>query len=200
MNPYDELGVAPDADIDAINAAYRAKARATHPDAGGDADEFERLATAVAVLRDPERRARFDQTGQTATPDTAGLGTELFLQAIQRALSELRDPQHADVIAGAKQLINAALGGLRAERNNGLTEQLRTIDLLSRAERKSDGPNLVAGMFRQRLDVIGKQLAQLDQHEAELLAALSLADDYEWHRDPAPQAHATATNTTWIML
>ena len=37
------LGVPPDADEPAIRNAYRALARAHHPDAGGDAADFRRL-------------------------------------------------------------------------------------------------------------------------------------------------------------
>jgi DnaJ-domain-containing protein 1 len=40
---WDVLGVPPDADEPAIRNAYRALARAHHPDAGGDAADFRRL-------------------------------------------------------------------------------------------------------------------------------------------------------------
>ena len=65
MNPYETVGVDQGAATAEIERAYRAKARRSHPDAGGSADEFKRLNTAVAILRDPKRRRRYDETGTT---------------------------------------------------------------------------------------------------------------------------------------
>lgn len=44
------LGLEPGADADAIKAAYRAKARQHHPDAGGDADQFHKVTRAYELL------------------------------------------------------------------------------------------------------------------------------------------------------
>jgi hypothetical protein len=61
---YQELGVARDATRDEIAAAYRARAKALHPDTRPvDADAAERFAragVAYRVLVDPEQRARYD--------------------------------------------------------------------------------------------------------------------------------------------
>lgn len=43
MDPYQVLGIRPDADTGQIRAAYRGRARYVHPDAGGDGDAFTRL-------------------------------------------------------------------------------------------------------------------------------------------------------------
>ena len=61
---YARLGVRPSASAKEIRAAYREKARATHPDHNPDdpdaAERFQKVKTAYQVLRDPERRARYD--------------------------------------------------------------------------------------------------------------------------------------------
>lgn len=67
---YTVLGVLPDADMDAIRAAFRMLAKQVHPDvvtgAGGGAgseeatERFVRLQEAYYVLSDPVRRAQFD--------------------------------------------------------------------------------------------------------------------------------------------
>jgi curved DNA-binding protein CbpA len=54
-NPYDILGIKPDATDDDINTAYKAKAKQTHPDQGGDAEEFTRVKQASMVLLDPKQ-------------------------------------------------------------------------------------------------------------------------------------------------
>ena len=60
-DPYAVLQVDPAAELIVIEAAYRALARRSHPD--GDAPDTERMAelsTAVAILRNPARRAQLD--------------------------------------------------------------------------------------------------------------------------------------------
>ena len=60
---YEALGVPRSADAEAIRTAYRAQAKQLHPDLSenGESNEaFLRLQEAYDVLRDPERRAHYD--------------------------------------------------------------------------------------------------------------------------------------------
>src|SRR5258708_32873971 len=63
-NHYEALGVPRSADAEAIRAAYRAHAKELHPDLseGPSNEAFLRLQEAYDVLRDPERRASYDDT------------------------------------------------------------------------------------------------------------------------------------------
>jgi hypothetical protein len=58
---YELLGVARDASSDEIRSAYRALAKAMHPDAGGTAGAFRLLRDAYETLTDPDRRADYDR-------------------------------------------------------------------------------------------------------------------------------------------
>ncbi len=64
---YALLGISPTASDDEIKRAYRNMARELHPDTtGGDAEaeaQFKEVTRAYEVLRDPERRARYDRFG-----------------------------------------------------------------------------------------------------------------------------------------
>ncbi|HXH65120.1 MAG TPA: molecular chaperone DnaJ [Mariprofundaceae bacterium] len=64
---YDILGVAKDADLNAIKRAYRKLAMQYHPDRNPDdkeaAERFREVTEAYEVLSDKDKRARYDQYG-----------------------------------------------------------------------------------------------------------------------------------------
>jgi curved DNA-binding protein len=63
---YEVLGVPRDASVEDIRRAYRKLARQYHPDVnkeGGAEDRFKEVSEAYEVLRDPEKRERYDRLG-----------------------------------------------------------------------------------------------------------------------------------------
>jgi curved DNA-binding protein len=73
MNPYTILGVAKGATADTIKRAYKEKAKEHHPDRGGDASKFAEISNAYDILKDPNKRAYYDQTG-SSDPQKQGFG------------------------------------------------------------------------------------------------------------------------------
>ena len=82
LDLYELLGVARDATDEQIKRAYRRKAREHHPDAnaGDPAAEarFKEVSLAYEVLRDPERRARYDRYGPSGVFGGQGSGGMTF--------------------------------------------------------------------------------------------------------------------------
>jgi curved DNA-binding protein len=82
-DPYETLGVARDADVDAIRKAYRKLARKHHPDLNpGDKaaeERFKEISQAWEVLEDPERRRNYDEFGAISLE--AGFDAEKARQA-----------------------------------------------------------------------------------------------------------------------
>ena len=63
---YEVMGVKRDATQDEIKRAYRKLARKYHPDVSKESDaeaQFKQLGEAYEVLKDPEKRAAYDQLG-----------------------------------------------------------------------------------------------------------------------------------------
>ncbi len=74
---YERLGVSRDADSEQIKKAYRKLAMRYHPDRSDEPDaeeRFKQVTEAYEVLRDPEKRARYDRFGEAGLRTGAGGG------------------------------------------------------------------------------------------------------------------------------
>jgi molecular chaperone DnaJ len=69
---YDILGVGKDASADEIKKAFRRSAVEHHPDRGGDETKFKELNEAYEVLKDGEKRKRYDQFGHAGVGGNGG--------------------------------------------------------------------------------------------------------------------------------
>lgn len=124
MTLYDSLGLDSSASLDEVKRAYRSRAKQAHPDAGGTAEEFAELSRAYLVLSDPERRARYDATGdEDRAPENAPLA--FLVQIVVTLATQAPDPLAVDLVAQARQQLergildceNAAVVGRRNASN-----------------------------------------------------------------------------------
>jgi curved DNA-binding protein CbpA len=85
-NFYEVLHVSPDASAAQIKAAFRARAKATHPDlqvdpTSADGSDFKLVQRAYEALRDPGSRASYDASLRAAKRGAGGGGLEDFAAA-----------------------------------------------------------------------------------------------------------------------
>ena len=71
---YEILGVGKSASADEIKKAFRKAAIEHHPDRGGDEAKFKELNEAYEVLKDSEKRQRYDQFGHAGVGGSGGGG------------------------------------------------------------------------------------------------------------------------------
>jgi len=69
---YDVLGVKKDASADEIKKAFRRAAVEHHPDRGGDEAKFKEINEAYEVLKDTDKRKRYDQFGHAGVGNGGG--------------------------------------------------------------------------------------------------------------------------------
>lgn len=69
---YEVLGVSKDASPDEIKKAFRRAAVEHHPDRGGDETKFKEINEAYEVLKDADKRKRYDQFGHAGVGGAGG--------------------------------------------------------------------------------------------------------------------------------
>lgn len=197
-DPYEVLGVAKDATPAEISAAYRAKAATLHPDVGGDEEAFARLGTAVMILRNPERRAKFDREGITddrAANDPRGAAYSVIHAHFGAIVNEFvgsgfspeKDPRRFDIFDRVLGLIMAEADQARAAIKIGKRhiEVLEDIgSRITRQERKGQMPDVLARAIADQITNSRTQLAGLEEQIEVRGMAIELLEDYDFRFDP----------------
>ncbi len=105
FDPFEVLGVGPDADVVVVQLAYRARIRAVHPDLAGSAglEQAKRLNVARDWLLDPDLRARLRPSTPGWPPGDGGAwGARPRTwrpRTGPRSAAESADPAHLDPLA-----------------------------------------------------------------------------------------------------
>lgn len=186
MNPYETLGVEKDASPEDIKAAYRREVSKAHPDReGGSAEAAQKVNDAYAVLSDPERRARYDQTGSdgpTQTPQQKA--QELVIQAFMQAL----DKDSRDPLGYARSKMDE-IKSVAVQRERVANRRIEGLTKMSARANSKSGSRLLHDMLEAQ---IGRQRATL----AEAKEATAMADDAltlmaDFVLDPEPNSQPT---------
>ena len=103
---YQIMGVERNADAAAVKRAYRLLARKYHPDVSAEADaeqRFKEVGEAYDVLKDPEKRAAYDQLGENwqsgqsfQPPPDWGTGAEYSSQGFDGGFGGQSNSTHSD--------------------------------------------------------------------------------------------------------
>lgn len=183
---YAELGVSRSAAPAVIKHAYRRRAKKLHPDAGGSAEAFERLQLAYAVLSDPERRKRYDETGSFDNPrasnaDADALG--LIGQMLVQFLSGEDEPEQLDL---AKELSREAKRNLAAVNKEIMKAQRvrkRAEKLLGRFKTAEGNPAPAESMLHHQIRRCDDVLARHILARAAFERAIAILESWKFDRE-----------------
>jgi molecular chaperone DnaJ len=173
-NPYQVLGVTPQASGAEIKAAYRALVKQHHPDAGGDDTTILALNAAWEVLGDRERRAAFDRhygsvglvdattPGGSARSSRASEGAAARSgAAAQEAIEAWMQAVYAPIDRLLGQVINPFAAQLKALSADPYDDQLMEVfcDYLDQSQQKM---LKVETLYRSSAAPVGLQQFSLD--------------------------------------
>lgn len=192
-DPYELLGLTPEASADEIREAYRKLAQQWHPDkhpddVAGATRKFQELATAYGILADEAKRALYDDLGQLEPEKETALRA-IAVQILARMSLHLLDAD-GDHVAHLRGMCGVDI----AEQTKAIQDARIAIRKRERVARrwkqKLGGRNIFANAMRrdvQRLQQIIKTATNNIEITQECLLLLA---EYEFLQD-AEQRPAT---------
>src|SRR3954470_8585476 len=112
---YEVLGVKKDASADEIKKAFRRAAVEHHPDRGGDETKFKEINEAYEVLKDTDKRKRYDQFGHAGVGGASGNPFAGFGGQGQNVNFDFGDLGLGDIF---NSFFGGGFGGQQAQRQN----------------------------------------------------------------------------------
>jgi len=183
-NPYEILGVRRDATDDQVKAAYRRRAKTTHPDSGGDPAAFSRVQKAYELLLDPVRRKVFDDTGYDVE-----LADPIDLQAlmvIERLVNQLtldeREPGTFDPLARMRSDLSEEMRKARFSKRELERHASRIEHHLERLE-KRPATDILGSMLRARIKAISTAIGETEAKIKASERACEMLYDYTYEVD-----------------
>lgn len=178
---YDVLRVAQNATPDEIKAAYRARSKTMHPDAGGSARDFETL-----------RRA-YDETG-TWQPTQADQAEQqiaaIVADLLEHALMLTAEPGRVDVANAMRAAVAKRLEELAGTSHQLERAKARAADMRARFARVDGGDDLVDRMLRLAQTRCDQGLAD-NRRRVELhKRVLTILAGYTYRQDETPSSAA----------
>lgn len=189
---YDDLGVAPDADDGTIKRAYRKLSKAHHPDAGGREEDFIRTCRAYEVLSDPERRRRYDETGDASEPkDAVGeKALELLSNAFDLAVTggtgdriDVDSLRHLDLPGEMRRYLSNDERTVKDTLAAGAKLRAALVDMYARVEKAPERDvfgEVLAGRIRQ----VDETAKRVEFQRDALRRAMAMLDGYAYRVDP----------------
>jgi curved DNA-binding protein CbpA len=180
---YAILGVKEDATKKEIKNAYKQRAKETHPDKeGGSEEAFKEVNEAFDVLGDDERRAVYDETGDTEKQDNNARIIEFLLNSILPTIMTAVDVTRVDVIGAIHEYIDDSYTDVLKEEldQNRKIKRIQEFSKRLRIKRDVDGENVFKSILDGKEQELARGLLFCEREKEFLREAKEFIANYEY--------------------
>lgn len=164
-NPYDILGVEPDATPDEIKKAYKDKAKLYHPDiTKDDGEAFKELTWAYEILSNADQKTYYDQFGQDPNSEEAAR-TNIIMNSLCKIFDDIAqnlspdELERYDLIGTMKKAIKQKISDIerfieQLNKSKQKVEKLRDTIEKRLKKKKPTGPNFFLETLNKKISNI----------------------------------------------
>lgn len=178
---YAVLGAAVDATPAQIKRAYRKLVKKHHPDVGGDVEVFKEIGLAWATLSDPERRAKYDATGDLGEPDNERARALGFIAGVMESL--LLDPKslrHQNMVLSVLEVLRITHAATFESLAMLSETRMHLERLVDRVQPVSPGAvDVITPMIRSRINDVADQIGRGNDQQRLLDKAIKMLEGLE---------------------
>lgn len=200
FDPYAALGVDKDATPEKIKRAHRESVKRAHPDAGGDAKEFERVQRAYLVLIDSAKRSKFDSTGSVdddkpePNPDEPSLG--IIANVIYAIIADEQVGFTEDLSQVVSMALQREIETVETKLRELSTPMRKAIKLKGRFKLKKAGENRIDHVIDWHIRQMESRIAKGREAIVQIRRAQEIIAEYDFERDPQQIMWGTMRSTT----
>ena len=189
-DPYEILGVSKNATPDEINAAYKKKAKSSHPDQGGSAEKFTRIKQASMVLLDPKKRKRFDEDGFAEDDKPDNLTSTAMQRVVNFFINTINasmdgrgvDLNQLDLVAGANLFFDQEISSIKNNIAN-VKKQITQFEKAAKRIKSKRKNDMIKVMLNHHCQGLRKVVDANEQEVAVLSLAKDVLKDYSFEQE-----------------
>lgn len=183
-NLYDILGVDESATAEEIKEAYRNSSKENHPDKGGSSEKMAEINHAHAILINPDKRERYDNTGeeydQPFDQKFNSFVQEVFMALVDQCKEN--DIAHVDLIKAFKKHVLTVEGNIYKNKAEYKKQISKLEKVLKRV--KSSKKNLIGNVIQMNIDDLKKKIKACESDLEFIGSCKEVLESYNYEIDP----------------
>jgi len=195
---YQTLGIQTDATEEEIKNAYRNKAKETHPDKNdGDDRGFAEVNRAYEVLSDPEKRKRYDETGDDKERNIQQEVTSVILGYAMSWIDQVNDEKSQNMVDFIKTSISAKRISAMQALEMAKKDIKKYRNALERIKRKDGKMNMIGMALTDSIERLEAMIPGINHNIDLLKLAMEEADNYSYLTDARTEMGPTTVGSYW---
>lgn len=163
INPWEILGLSPEASSQKIKKAFRDLAQKHHPDHEGDPEIFVQINRAFSLIKTEERRDKFRREGEQTTTTLRGKALEhlcyLLLSKVRQA-EPLTELKYQHIINSIELVLDKKLITLKKD-YKGLKASLKELEKIAERIECSEEENILQNALKSEVGSLGQTLSTI---------------------------------------